>query len=120
MGSKFIVESGSHPPAAGVRVKLVGHEDVPATPQYGPGTKFTFETLDGPAPGSKVFRTVSGKITPTNTAGKFFAQLFAVPTLTPTLELDVATLIGKAYIGEIKTSPSGKGTRLESLVSAPF
>ncbi len=120
MGSKFVVEAGSHPPASGVRIKLTGHEEVQATAQYGDGTKFIFETLDGPAPGTKVYRTVSGRVTPTNTAGKFFSQLFAVPTLTPTMELDVATLIGKAYIGDIKQSPGGKGTRVEAVVLAPF
>jgi hypothetical protein len=101
-------------------MKLVGHEEVQATAQYGAGTKFVFETLDGPAPGTKVYRTVSDKVTPTNTAGKFFSQLFSVPSLTPTMEFDVATLVGKVYIGDIKASPGGKGTRVEAVIAAPF
>ena len=118
--SIFTVESGSHPVASGVRVKLVGHEEVAATPQYGSGTKFVFESIDGPAPGTRVYRTVSGRVTPTNAAGKFFAQLFGVPTLTPAMQLDVGTLIGKAYVATIAQSPQGKGTRCESIVVAPF
>jgi hypothetical protein len=120
MSSVFTVEAGSHPVASGVRVKLVSHEEVAATPQYGAGVKFVFESLDGPAPGTRVYRTVSGKVTPTNGAGKFFAQLFGVPTLTPAMQLDVGTLIGKAYVATIAQSPQGKGTRVEALVVAPF
>jgi hypothetical protein len=120
MGSVFTVEAGSHPVASNVRVKLIGHEEVAATPQYGAGTKFIFESVDGPAPGTKVYRTVSGKVTPTNAAGKFFAMLFGVPSLTPTTQLDVATVTGKMFIANIAQSPQGKGTRVESLVAAPF
>jgi len=63
---------------------------------------------------------VSGKVTPTNASGKFFAQLFGVPSLTPTTQLDVGTVLNKVYVANIAQSPQGKGSRVESLVLAPF
>jgi hypothetical protein len=36
------------------------------------------------------------------------------------MQLDVGTLIGKAYVATIAQSPQGKGTRVEALVVAPF
>lgn len=114
------VEAGSHPVASGVRLKLVSHEEVPAKEGYGAGHKFTFDALDGPAAGTKAYRTVSSPVKNTNTAGAFFAMLFGVPSLTPQMQLDPATLIGKCFIGDIKQSPKGKGTRVESVMVAPF
>jgi hypothetical protein len=120
MSSLLTVEAGSHPVASNVRVKLVSHEEVAPKEGYGAGLKFTFETLDGPAIGSKAHRTVSMPVKNTNAAGAFIAQLFGVPTLTPQVQLDIDTIVGKTFIADIKQSPKGKGTRVESLVVAPF
>jgi hypothetical protein len=120
MSTMLTVEAGSHPVASNVRVKLVSHEAVQPKEGYGAGLKFTFETLDGPAPGSKAYRTVSMPVKNTNAAGAFLSQLFGVPALTPQMQLDIDTLVGKVYIADIKQSPKGKGTRVESLVVAPF
>lgn len=114
------VEAGSHPVASNVRLKLVAYEEAPAKDGYGAGHKFTFEACDGPAVGTKVYRTVSAPVKNTNTAGAFFSQLFGVASLTPQMQLDPATLIGKHYVGDIKQSPKGKGTRVETLIVAPF
>jgi hypothetical protein len=114
------VEAGSHPVASNVRAKLVSHESVPPKDGFGAGLRFAFETIDGPVPGSKAYRTVSLPVKNSNAAGAFIAALFGTPTLSPQTQLDIDTLVGRVYVCDIKQSPKSKSTRIESLVLAPF
>ena len=113
------VESGGHPPANGVMLKLLAIEDVPASNGFGTGIKFEFEAMSGPAKGSKVFRTVGDRITATTAGGKFLAGAYGRAELPTDQEIDLDKLIGRVFIGDVCQSPQGKGSRVERIQPAP-
>lgn len=116
----YTVEAGSHPVASGVKVKFEQEEEIQPKDGYGAGLKFTFTSIDGPAPGTKCYRTVSLPVKSTNAAGVFVAQMLGVPSLTPATQVDFSTMRGKQYVADIKQSPKSKGSRVESVVLLPF
>jgi hypothetical protein len=113
------VESGGHPPANGVVLKLITIEDVPDTNGFGTGLRFCFEALSGPAKGSQAFRTIGDRITPTTAGGKFLAGAYGRAELPTDQEIDLDKLIGRAFIGDVCQSPQGKGSRVERIQPAP-
>jgi hypothetical protein len=115
----IVVESGGHPPANGVLLKLLAIEDVPAANGFGSGIKFEFEALSGPAKGAKVFRTIGDRITPTTAGGKFLAGAYGRSELPVDQQIDLDKLIGRTFIGDVAQSPQGKGSRCERIQPAP-
>ena len=113
------VESGGHPPANGVMLKLIAIDDVPAANGFGTGIKFTFEALSGPAKGSQAFRTIGDRITPTTAGGKFLAGAYGRAELPTDQEIDLDKLIGRTFLGDVCPSPGGKGSRVERIQPAP-
>ena len=108
------VESGGHPPASGVQLKLVAIEDVPASNGFNPGIKFEFHGKAG-----KVFRTIGEKITPSTAAGKFLAGFYGLDELPTDREIDIDKLLGRTFLGDVCQSPQGKGTRVDRVYPMP-
>lgn len=115
----IVVEAGGHPPANGVQLRLAKIEDVPAANGFGSGIKFEFEALSGPAKGSKVFRTIGDRITPTTAGGKFLAGAYGRAELPVDQSIDIEKLIGRVFIGDVCQSPQGKGARVERIQPLP-
>jgi hypothetical protein len=113
------VESGGHPPANGVQLKLLSIDDVPASNGFNPGLKFVFEAMSGPAKGAKAPRTIGDRITPTTAGGKFLAGAYGHAELPVDQEIDLDKLIGRTFIGDVCQSPQGKGTRVERISPMP-
>jgi hypothetical protein len=113
------VESGGHPPANGVQLKLLSIDDVPAANGFGSGLKFEFEAISGPAKGAKVYRTIGDRITPTTAGGKFLAGAYGRAELPTDQEIDLDKLIGRVFIGDVCQSPQGKGSRAERIQPVP-
>jgi hypothetical protein len=113
------VESGGHPPANGVQLRLLSIDDVPAANGFGSGIKFEFEALSGPAKGSKVYRTIGDRITPTTAGGRFLAAAFGRAELPTDQEIDLDKLIGRVFLGDVCQSPQGKGSRCERIQPMP-
>ena len=108
------VESGGHPQANGVPLKLVSIDDVPASNGFNPGLKFEFHGKAG-----KVFRTIGEKITPTTAAGKFLAGFYGLEELPTDQEIDLDKLIGRTFLADVCPSPQGKATRVERVYPMP-
>ena len=113
------VESGGHPPANGVQLKLLAIDDVPAANGFGSGLKFAFEAMSGPAKGTKTYRTIGERITPTTAGGKFLAGAYGRSELPTDQTIDLDKLIGRVFIGDICQSPQGKGSRVERISPMP-
>jgi hypothetical protein len=115
----IVVESGGHPPANGVMLKLLTIEDVPAANGFGSGLKFCFEATSGPTKGAQVYRTIGDRITPTTAGGKFLAGAYGRSELPVDQQIDLDKLIGRAFLGDVCQSPQGKGCRVERIQPAP-
>jgi hypothetical protein len=112
---KVTVSASGHPAANNVRVRCLSIDAAEAQQGFGEGIRFTFETIAGDTKGTKSYRTISAKITPSNAAGQFVAQALGLETLPLNADVDLDDLIGGTFVANIVQSPKGSGTRVESL-----
>lgn len=83
--------------------------------QYGAGLCLTFTVDSGEHSGVKVGRTGKPTPTPQNVMGKLLAGLLG-RQMKPGEAINLSDFVGKRYTIVVAQSPSGKSTRVESIL----
>jgi hypothetical protein len=106
---------GSGPPPGAYRatfqgVKRTEHEE------YGAGLRFEWTVLDGPQAGAVAAVTTGAKPTAANKAGRLIAALTGA-ALVGGQKASLSACVGKTYLVVVEATPSGKGSRVASVVA---
>jgi hypothetical protein len=113
---QFTVSEGSGPPA-GVYKAVFSGVDQTTHDEYGLGVKFSMTVSGGPHDGKVSCRTTRPVPSATNVCGRLIASIIGRP-MAPGENIDLGPYVGKIFTIVVTDAPNGKGTRLESVVSA--
>jgi hypothetical protein len=111
---EFEISAGSGPPAGNYKATFQGVEQT-THESYGAGLRFSFVVSEGPQKGAVATRGTGDKPSTGNAAGKLISALTG-QTLTGGAKVSIADCVGKAYLVTVGQSPSGNGTRVETVI----
>lgn len=111
---EFEISAGSGPPPGNYKAVFTGVEAT-THESYGEGLRFSWTITDGPQKGAVASRGTGNKPSTGNAAGKLIAALTG-QSLSGGQKVSVASCVGKAYLITVGPSPSGNGTRVETVI----
>jgi hypothetical protein len=106
---------GGGPPAGAYEAEFLGVKRT-EHPEYGSGFRFEWRVSGGPHAGAIAARTTNAKPTAGNAAGKMIASLTGA-TLTGGAKASLSSAVGKTFLIVCEATPSGKGTKVVSVVA---
>jgi hypothetical protein len=106
---------GGGPPAGAYKAEFLGVKRT-EQPDFGPGLRFEFRVIDGGHAGSVAAITTGAKPTPANKAGRVIAQILGAAVAGGN-KANLSGAVGKAYLIVCEATPSGKGTKVSSIVA---
>lgn len=106
---------GGGPPAGAYKAEFLGVKRT-EHPDFGPGLRFEFRVIDGAHAGSVAAITTGAKPTPANKAGRVIAQILGAAVAGGS-KANLSGAVGKAYLIVCEATPSGKGTKVSSIVA---
>lgn len=116
MTMQFEVKAGGGVPAGIYKASFLTVEETQHE-EYGNGSKFVFEVVEGDHKGEQATRITNSEPTPKNAAGRMIAGITGEP-LTPGSKIDLAPFVGRQYLLQVEDCKSGQGTRIATVMPA--
>jgi hypothetical protein len=111
---EFEISAGSGPPPGNYKAVFTGVEAT-VHESYGEGLRFSWSITEGPQKGAVASRGTGNKPSTGNAAGKMIAALTGQP-LAGGQKVSVSACVGKPFLITVGPSPSGNGTRVETVI----
>ena len=112
-----ITAGGSSVPVGMYKAKFAGVEETPPHVEYGAGVKFRFTIINGDHAGEEtsVICGTAKPASPKNRLGRVLGGLAGNP-VQPGQTINVETLVGREYLIQVESAPSGTGTRVGTIM----
>ena len=83
--------------------------------EYGPGSKWIFQVVDGEHSGEQATRLTSPTPTPKNACGRMIAGVLG-ESLKVGAKVDLESYVGREYLLQVEPAPKGEGTRIAAVM----